>query len=692
MLLASQAKPALISGKTVATEFGIGNAAILIHYMTTTIYSNKPKAVCQEIMSNARDAHREVGTPDRPIRVKVPNGLSPSWECQDYGPGMDPERIVKVFTQYCNSTKRTDNLQTGGFGIGGKTPFAYADTFTIRTIAKENGVNTLRNYVAIKEGDAGPRLMECGEPQETQEDTGTTISVPINPDDFSYFTSYTFKVSQFWEVRPIVDGTANMAWEEYKWHYQGANWKIGNSKGYYQETHACIDGIPYVLNTNEFNNIADNLRNILRQNLVLFFKVGDLAVTLNRESLDYNEKTKTAIKTRLEEIQAWLENEIGDAISNASDLWQAHLLYRKLNTVFRISNLTKNVLWNNIKIDGEPMTARGVSFRSYKEKAGKLRNEKEWSLTPEEDQVMVYNDTGLDRVDIRRIYTLRDAHPDEKIFLIHPCMTDMTPWKTAVHWDLIKDRFVMLSTILPKKISRGGAGGPRTYAMTDCQQYIQASRGFYNVQNPLDYKNGGGIYIPTFRGKVVEPHFQFNVNKAFDTGLFTNESVYKIPARYVEKLGKGWIPYTVAIKKAYDAYVKTVPKLVKALQQGKNTENALHNVMNNSHYVAEYFKNNLSAIVDGKIKTWYEESIKAIEAPDVTATPDMAAFVKCADAANVNLDYSKGVDTLKLYKDGLDSKLLNLISAFLYRVEYASDMDQTLILETVNFLLAKADA
>lgn len=691
MLLASQAKPAQISGKTVATEFGIGNAAILIHYMTTTIYSNKPKAVCQEIMSNARDAHREVGTPDRPIRVKVPNGLSPSWECQDYGPGMDPERIVKVFTQYCNSTKRTDNLQTGGFGIGGKTPFAYADTFTIRTIAKENGVNILRNYVAIKEGDSGPRLMECGEAQETQEDTGTTISVPINPDDFNYFTSYTFKVSQFWEVRPIVDGTTQMAWEEYKWHYQGTNWKIGNSKSYYSETHACIDGIPYTLNTHEFSNLPSDLANILRQNLVLFFNVGDLSVTLNRESLDYNDKTKNAIKARLAEIQAWLENEIGDAISNAKDLWEAHLLYRKLNTVFRINHIAKNVLWNGIKVDGEPIVMSGIAVRSYKEKYGKLRNEKEWGLSPEEDQVIVYNDTGLDRVDIRRIYTLRDAHPDKFIYLIQPNMLDMTAWKNAVHWDLIKDRFVMLSTILPKKIVRAG-GGTRTYSMSDCKLYDKSHRGFYDVKTALDYKNGSGIYIPTFRGKVVDVNFMYQVHKAFESGLFTNEQVYMIPTRYVDKLGKGWIPYTDAIKKAYDAYLLTVPKLVKALKQGKNTEHALHNVVNNSSYVVDYFQKNLSSLVDGKIKTWYEDSKKAVDTPDVTDSPDMAAFVKCADAAKINLEYSKGVDTLKPQADAINKDILTMISHVIYRIEWQSDINKALALDTINFLLAKADA
>ena len=697
MMLSAVAKPAQITGKVVSSDFGIGDPAVLIHYMTTTIYSNKPKAICQEIMSNARDAHREVGTPDLAIRVKVPNSLSPTWECQDYGPGMDPERIVKVFTQYCNTTKRGDNKQTGGFGIGGKTPFAYADSFTIRTIAKEGDGNVLRNYVAIKEGNASPRLIEVGEAEETQEHTGTIISVPINPNDFQHFTSYTFKVSQFWENRPVVDGTSQMAWEEYKWHYQGPNWKIGNSRSYYSETHACIDGIPYAMNNSEFSGIKDELSNILRQNLVLFFNVGELDVTLNRESLDYTDKTKEAIVARLKEIQGWLETEIGQAIANAKDLWEANMLYRKLNTVFRINSIAKNVLWNNIIVDGDNFSTTGVNVRSYKEKFGKLRLEREWGLHPEEDQVIVYDDLGMERTDIRRIRTLVDLHPDTKIFVVVPTMADMTPWKTAVHWDYIKDNFIMLSSVLPKKIQRsGGGGGARTYALTDCSQFFPSVHGgnFGTPTGIVDYKHGSGIYIPTVRNKVDDVNFScYDVRAAFKSGLFTTEQVYKIPQRFVAKLGKGWIPYDVAIKAAFDAYWNTIPHVVAQLNQDTNTENSFHNVMNNSHYVTAFFRDNLQKINDGKVKTWYVESQKVLDTPKISQSQDMQTLIQRGSAARINIELKKGIDTLLAMKDAINKNVLDMLSNHLYNAYYHLDSDDAkpLVLNVLNFIVDQAE-
>jgi hypothetical protein len=150
-------------GKLVTSEVGISDAAMMIEHMVTTIYKNKKRAVVQEIASNARDAHREVGTPALPIIIKIPSRMDTTFEIRDFGLGISPDRMQDVFINMGNSTKRGDNKQTGGFGIGSKTPWAYTDVFNIRTICNEDGELVLRQYAAIH-GDRSFQIKEMGDP------------------------------------------------------------------------------------------------------------------------------------------------------------------------------------------------------------------------------------------------------------------------------------------------------------------------------------------------------------------------------------------------------------------------------------------------------------------------------------------------------------------------------------------------
>ena len=68
----------------------------------------------------------------------LPNTLDWNYRIKDFGPGISPDRMSNIFIQYTASTKRDDNVQTGGFGLGAKTPFAYSNSFVIVTVM--NGI------------------------------------------------------------------------------------------------------------------------------------------------------------------------------------------------------------------------------------------------------------------------------------------------------------------------------------------------------------------------------------------------------------------------------------------------------------------------------------------------------------------------------------------------------------------------
>ena len=212
MIIPTVSTPVETQGKITSQDFSISNASLIINYMTESIYSNPILAICREIMSNARDAHIEQNKADVPITVKLPNRLLPTYEVIDQGSGITPERMVSVYTKYGASTKRTNNKESGGFGLGCRVPWSKYDSFNIITTSIESdGVLRRRQYAAIKgDSSTAPRLMEMGEPVEdlapNEQHTGTTISMEVPPTDFQQFIDNTLSVALWWNTQPMKTG------------------------------------------------------------------------------------------------------------------------------------------------------------------------------------------------------------------------------------------------------------------------------------------------------------------------------------------------------------------------------------------------------------------------------------------------------------------------------------------------------
>ncbi len=80
----------------------------LAHVMSllTDLYSDPELAVIREYSTNARDSHIMAGVPHLPIKVTLPNGMSPYFKVQDFGLGMSVSDIEETYSKYGASTKR----------------------------------------------------------------------------------------------------------------------------------------------------------------------------------------------------------------------------------------------------------------------------------------------------------------------------------------------------------------------------------------------------------------------------------------------------------------------------------------------------------------------------------------------------------------------------------------------------------
>ena len=111
------------------------NLSIVMTMTSENLYSNPINSIVREIASNSWDANKENNS-TKPIYVDLlDEGINEYFiKFRDNGIGISPERFEKIYMNFFSSTKRSDNSQIGGWGLGSKTPFAYADQFWIKTV------------------------------------------------------------------------------------------------------------------------------------------------------------------------------------------------------------------------------------------------------------------------------------------------------------------------------------------------------------------------------------------------------------------------------------------------------------------------------------------------------------------------------------------------------------------------------
>lgn len=329
------------SGEMVEQSFSVEDQGMLFDILRNKMYNDPIRAICREITCNARDAHREVGKGDVPIQISLPTALDSRLIIKDFGPGISPSRMSNVFIKYTASTKRNSNLQTGGFGLGAKTPFSYSDTFNIVTV--HDGIKY--NYTCyIDETKVGKIALLSQE--DTFEQNGTEIIIPVDKKDWSTFDFAIKEYVAYFEVTPIINGRDD--WKSLPVvMFQGSNWKM--SRQYTYDILILVDNVPYMTSRSVLSKYINT--DWLPQNHLfeINFAVGELSLAANRESISFDEPTIKVIKKAFANAAVEKNKIFQDEISNATSLKQAVKAYTEYCEIFHSHNGHK-VSWNGIDI------------------------------------------------------------------------------------------------------------------------------------------------------------------------------------------------------------------------------------------------------------------------------------------------------------------------------------------------------
>lgn len=335
-----ESKPTTVTTSTCfkETEFGIKEAdmGLILEILRSKLYSNPIGAICREVASNSRDANREAEN-NVPIEISINNSVLSMSDMtisfKDFGHGISPKRMAGVFVNYGSSTKRESDEFTGGFGLGAKTPFSYADNFTIETIV--DGFKYI--YVAaIEEGSKGK--IYCIDKCESVDASGTTIIVPIKSCDRSTFESEVYKATVFWPMQPVYKNFSKKLEDMKLISVINTDDILVVEQNLMSSGYGLLlDGIYYPINT---SIMSFSSQYVYGHSIIFKFNVGELTISANRETLQYDDKTKTAINKRFIELKNLCKAEY-EALYKSNTSW--------LNAVLSKSSISSNIYWRIIK-------------------------------------------------------------------------------------------------------------------------------------------------------------------------------------------------------------------------------------------------------------------------------------------------------------------------------------------------------
>lgn len=349
-------------------------SSMVFQLFTKNVYSNPIGTVVREITSNCFDSHTEAGV-NAPVVIRKHKDAQTGTiyiSFIDFGVGMSPDRVENIYGVYFESTKRIDNTQIGGFGIGGKTPLAYKrstgqgegeydNSFYVITV-----FDKMKYFYCIYEGAESP-VISLLHSEPTTEKNGTEIQIPVLEKDIETFAKEMVRQLYYFE-NIIFEGFDDTYQETTLTNdYQIIRGKSFLFRGdkYNSYMHVCLGRVAYPI---DFGTLGLN-SNDYSLPIALKLEVGDVNVTVSRENIDYSEGTIKMLKKQLEVAKSEIIALISKQYENIRTLEQyfnVKLDFGKLE----FSNGTSLYVGNLIK-------QKDVDFSNFKYQFMKMPNDRQ---------------------------------------------------------------------------------------------------------------------------------------------------------------------------------------------------------------------------------------------------------------------------------------------------------------------------
>ena len=510
-------------------------------------YSNTRLAVVREVSCNALDANTEAGV-TRPIEIKLPTSMNPTFAVRDFGNGLSEEDVFGLYSKYGKSTKRNSNDLIGAWGIGKFAPLSYGDNFTC--VSFHNGTKTSYN-VFVDENDDTKITKLFEEP--SNKPTGLSIEVAVSEEDRKEFGNVVKKFFRFFsdsDMPKFVGAEEDfiktpkkvLSSKTDEWFFaQDEN----RGYGHHYYSHVLMGRVAYPLDPNAINveNFVSNesSRRIVQQLLQqsnFYFRVplGSVRLHHSRESLEYNKATQKEICAILYKVSQDIQIIAKEKLADSEDLWDAKKNYAKVVNAlpYQIRSIFENSFeWNGVKIldstfQRDYQLQDDLILTNYEKiedkdsrNGFKLKATKTNRIYCQDNYLVMMQDINSSHGNNLRVRTLMNDLPDLKgVVVVHPT-SECAKSEVYDNWqfDLIDQKHKRYSSQVEKeKIVRNKVSGtsrasiPLFKMKSDKASYVYRNADYWqNVNEPINSLeldevegsvNGKIIYVPIKNYKV----------------------------------------------------------------------------------------------------------------------------------------------------------------------------------------------
>jgi len=287
-----------IGGAGKTKGFKVSDDPMLMSMLSTGFYANPHRAMIQEVMFNAWDAHRMGKCQDKPIDIFVDEHSG--FTVRDYGPGIADHMMEDVYCTYAASTKRDDADMTGGFGLGSKAPWSYTESFTVTS--HHDGVKTMYLMSRVSdEADGKPGMTPLMSFQT--DESGLSVSVPLeegslhNTKNIIYDVLYLSGIKaqlHFKDCEPTLVESMDVKPKQYVMDTREGNFT--------KKLYAVYGGVRYLIPQKDEYKEEFQFMNMISEisSIYIGFAPHTLSPLPNREGLNMSTNTKENIRVGLE--------------------------------------------------------------------------------------------------------------------------------------------------------------------------------------------------------------------------------------------------------------------------------------------------------------------------------------------------------------------------------------------------------